>query len=205
MEKGYHRIRSFKGGCDFRIYLSTVIANLARDGKDRKWGKWRPCEAAKRLGEAAIRVDTLLNRDGLSFDHARARLATEGFEMNAEELERLAATFPQRARRREVSDEVLAEHAAPDPAPDQALAQKQALDRKDLVMQALRAEIEALGDPERLAMRLILDGVKAAVIAPLLGLEPNAIYPFVQRAKAVLREQLEARGFGPGDVGDVLE
>ena len=70
IEHDYQILRRFGGRSSLRTYLATVIERLLLDYRIREWGKWRPSAEARRAGPVAVRLDQLLNRDGLPFHQA---------------------------------------------------------------------------------------------------------------------------------------
>src|SRR6187401_2942400 len=70
LESGYEAFARFDGRSSLRTYLTTVVWRLLLDWRTAAYGKWRPSAAARRLGPQAVRLDRLLNRDGLTVDEA---------------------------------------------------------------------------------------------------------------------------------------
>lgn len=205
IEDDSRRLRSFKGGCSFAGFLKPAVLRLAIDVMIRKHGKFRPCAEAKKLGAAAERFDRLLNFEQLGFDLARSRLQAEGHLIEESELARWAAAFPQRKERREVSDEALESRPAGELAPDEALEAQERGRRRESLGEALAEERAKLPDDEQLVARLVGDDVPGVEIARSLGMDQRAFYPFLKRILRQLRKRLEARGFGPEDLRNILE
>src|SRR5437763_3266091 len=63
-------IRKFQGKSSFITYLTVVINKAFLDHRRKLWGKWTPSSQAKRLGVVAVLLETLVYRDGCSFDAA---------------------------------------------------------------------------------------------------------------------------------------
>src|SRR5689334_7997472 len=78
VEGGYGAIRKFRGESAFTTYLSVVISRLIRDYWVHKFGRWRPSAAAQRMGELAVRLETLVRRDQLPLAEAGEALRTTG-------------------------------------------------------------------------------------------------------------------------------
>ena len=70
LETGYEAFARFDGRSTLRTYLTTVVWRLLLDWRNAAYGKWRPSAAARRLGVEAVRLDRLINRDGLTVEEA---------------------------------------------------------------------------------------------------------------------------------------
>ena len=78
IEDDYAILRKYAGRCSLRTYLVTVIGHQLSDYRRQHWGTWRPSAEARRLGPAAMELDTLLHRDRVPLEEAIERLATSG-------------------------------------------------------------------------------------------------------------------------------
>jgi RNA polymerase sigma factor (sigma-70 family) len=198
-------LAKFRGRSRFKTYLVTVIGNLFRDYRISKWGKFRPSAGAKRRGPTAERFEILYYRDGYSFDETVEILRRNfGVRESAEEIERLAASLPQRVPRRPVGEEVLEQMG------DEGSAEDRVRDG-ERVAAAERAE-EALGkafltlEPEsRLILKMHFeDQLTVAAISRTLDLEQKPLYRRIDRCLRDLRANLEADGFTADDAADLL-
>ena len=107
LETGYDAFARFDGRSSLRTYLTTVVWRLLLDWRTAAYGKWRPSAAARRLGPQAVRLDRLLNRDGLTVDEAIqvAALAPEALPDHV--LRLMAERLPRRRRHIRVAVDVL--------------------------------------------------------------------------------------------------
>ena len=55
IENDYAVLRQFQGRSSIRTYLVTVVERVLLDWRTGEWGKWRPCQEARRLGDLASR------------------------------------------------------------------------------------------------------------------------------------------------------
>jgi hypothetical protein len=78
MENDYRAIRAFAGRSSLHTYLLSVIAHYYQDWRNARLGKWRPSTEARRLGPVAVRLETLIGRDGLTLDQACELLRMSG-------------------------------------------------------------------------------------------------------------------------------
>ena len=96
LESGYQAFARFDGRSSLRTYPTTVVWRLLLDWRTAAYGKWRPSAAARRLGPQAVRLDRLLNRDGLTVDEA-IQVASRAPEASPEHALRLIADRLPRA------------------------------------------------------------------------------------------------------------
>src|SRR5262245_11629850 len=94
-------IRKFQGKSSFTTYLTVVINKSFLDYRRQVWGKWTPSSQAKRLGPTAILLETLVHRDGPSFDAACHVLEHKhGMIVDRKELRGMLVQLPLRSPRR---------------------------------------------------------------------------------------------------------
>ena len=107
LELGTRHSPGSTGRSSLRTYLTTVVWRLLLDWRTAAYGKWRPSAAARRLGPQAVRLDRLLNRDGLTVDEA-IQVASRTPDASPEHVLRLIADrLPRRRRHVVVPDDVL--------------------------------------------------------------------------------------------------
>jgi RNA polymerase sigma-70 factor (ECF subfamily) len=130
----------------------------------------------------------VLKVDRGEFDPARGSLIAYAFG-----LAHYVARESSRAGRREIASS----HEAPwEEAPDGALAADQAFAANRQVL-ALRRAIQTLAGPEQEVIALLVDqDLSLPQIAEILSMPLNTVKSHVHRAKARLREALQAQGQG---------
>jgi RNA polymerase sigma factor for flagellar operon FliA len=195
IENDYAVLRKFEGRSALATYLTVVIANIYRDFRIEKWGKWRPSAAAKRLGQVAVRLETLLYRDGYRLHEAIELLHTTGFAANGDtELKRLAAELPERYNPRKAARAVGIQVEAADRA-DLGLDRDEHLQAAEVARAALRDALETLPAEDRIILRLrFWDGLSVPDIARALELETKRLYRRIDAMLECIRPVLEARG-----------
>jgi RNA polymerase sigma factor for flagellar operon FliA len=195
VDEDYAVFRKFQGRSSLPTYLTTVIVNLFRDYRTHRWGKWRPSAEARRLGEVAVQLETLVARDGRTLSEAITLLRTTfGVEQDEAELEKVAARLPARSRRRLEGDEALSRLAARESASDgvDEATRREAEQRTGAALTRAMAELEPA---ERLTLKLRFeDGLTVVEIAKLLGEPARPLYSRIEKALATLRRGLEADG-----------
>ena len=204
IEDNYGRLRKFKGASSLRTYLTTVLQRLFLDFRCQKWGKWRPSARAKKLGEAAVLLETLVSRDGYRLQEAEEILRrNHGLRVSADELQRLVDECLVRPRRQFLGEDVLQNMPSPSP-PNGSLQRERARFLQKLeaiVNDALRA----LGEESRLVLSMRFnEGLSVLQIARALHREPKKLYYRIHKSLMQLRAALEAAGIDRNEVLEVL-
>ena len=209
VEDDYAVLRQFRGDSSLRTYLTVVIVMLHREYRVRCWGRWRPSAAARRAGDGAVRLETLVYRDGLTLREAAELLRVRG-ELPADgggrSLARLLATLPRRTPRpREEPGAVPVEAAAVGGADDLVRASEADAERR-AIDAALRRGLEALPAEDRLVVWLhYWEGLTLAEVARRLDVPQKPLYRRMARALVRLRRVLEAAGVSPSRVRAAIE
>lgn len=200
------RLAKFEGRSSLRTFLVATIANLFRDWRIEKWGKWRPSALAQRLGPLAVRLERLLYRDRRSFAEAVRELRANYGETAPEpEMEHIAGQLKPRFSRRAVGDEGLEALPAGSQPDDDLLADERAEQGRRIV-EALEAVMAELSVEDRMLLRLRFeDGLTVATIARMLGVPQRPLYGRLDRLYKQLRVELEARGVDADQVARLGE
>lgn len=195
IENEYAVLRKFQGRSSVSTYLTVVVANLFRDYRTQQWGRWRPSVAAKRLGPLAVRLETLLYRDGYTLDQAVEVLRSSGdTDASPREISDLAARIPARVRATEV-DEALLAHAEAEEAADGELWASERMREWEKARSTLERALAHLPAEDQLILRLrFWEGFTVAEIARVLHLEQKPLYRRIDGDLQRLRELLEAEG-----------
>jgi RNA polymerase sigma factor for flagellar operon FliA len=194
-EDDYAIIRRFQGKSSFTTYLTVVISKSLVDHQRRLWGKWNPSSQAKRLGTVAVHLETLVYRDGRTFDAARQILEERhGAHLGGPALRTIFAQLPRRAPRRFEGEGELSLI----PADEGADARADASERDTYFAAASDALHRALAElpaEDRLIIKLLYyEGLTVAEIARGLGLEQTRLYPRIKQLLASLRTALTGQG-----------
>ncbi|HLL48552.1 MAG TPA: sigma-70 family RNA polymerase sigma factor [Longimicrobiaceae bacterium] len=195
IENEYAILRKFQGRSSISTYLTVVIANLFRDYRTQQWGRWRPSVAARRLGPLAVRLETLLYRDGYTLDQAIEVLRSSGGTgADEREISGLAARIPARVRATEVDDALLA-HAEAEEAADGGLWASERMREWERARSTLERALAHLPAEDQLVLRLrFWEGFTVAEISRVLHLEQKPLYRRIDRDLQRLRDFLEAEG-----------
>lgn len=208
VENDFAIVRRFRGESAFTTYLTVVTAMLFRDYRVALWGRWRPSAAARRMGDLAVRLETLVHREGFRLDQAGERLRSEGAtELPDRALAELLARLPPRAPLRPTlaGEDALAAVAAPELADAPLAAAETDAERRAASDAVLRA-VEGLPPEERVIVRMrVWEELSVADIARALGLPQKPLYRRLERIFSRLRADVERAGVTKGDVRRMLE
>jgi RNA polymerase sigma factor for flagellar operon FliA len=208
IEDDYAAIRRFRGESAPATYLTVVLSMLARDYRVRERGRWRPSAAARRLGPVAVRLETLVHRDGFTLTQAAQMLRTTGYgELADRELAELWRQLPARPPLRPVAagDEVAAALPTDEQADVRVLAQESER-RRDEAEQAVAQAVASLPDEDQVIVRMrVWHEMTVADVARGLNLPQKPLYRRMDRIFSQLRRTLEAGGLSRERVRGLLE
>lgn len=200
----YAVLRKFTGKCNgsLRGYLVAVVQHAYQDHRNHLWGKWRPSAEARRLGPLAMKLDTMLHRDGLTLDEACA-LAEPG---DREEMQRLATKLPPRARRRMEDVQQLEQVPSSDRTPEAVLIDRERETVGDTLERVLAEAVAALKAEDKLLLHLRLERrLSLASVAKAYGVDPRQVYRRWELLIKQLRTRLEKSGYGPSQIAWILD
>jgi RNA polymerase sigma factor (sigma-70 family) len=203
LDDGYSILRRFQGRSSLGTYLSVVLANLFKDFRNSRWGRWRSSAAARRLGPVAVRLETLLYRDVCPAHEAIEILKATG--VTEVELRKLAGRIPPRAPAREVElDAVIESVQAPESA-DRAVRTAEGSFETTILERAVADAIGTLPPEDRVIVRMrFWDDFSVADIARTLGIDQKPLYRRLEVIKATLGAALAVRGIARTQVVEML-
>ncbi len=200
IDNDYAILRKFEKRSSLQTFLTVVTANLFKDLRNARWGRWRPSAVARRMGPIGIRLEELLLRDSCTLRAAIEILRAAGYQGTDTELARMAAKLPQ--RHREVDDGLDAANNTPDPKPPEDPLRAAARER---IRKALVAALMKLPAEDRLIIRMrFWDQFSVADIARILKLQQKPLYRRVDAIVKRLRKLLRDHGITDEDAGDWL-
>jgi RNA polymerase sigma factor (sigma-70 family) len=205
VDDDYRILGSWQGRSSFPTFLDVVLVNLMRDYRVHVWGKWRPSAASRRRGQAAMLLERLLVRDGLSCEESTERLRAEhGIVLSPEEVAKLTAALPRRLERRRASEEELLQV----PVDGQVESRVEEKERacaarrlRELLVPLLR---ELPAEERRLLKLSFFDGLSMVAIAPILGRPQRELYSVRDRCLRKIRRYLVEAGLGADRIGDII-
>jgi RNA polymerase sigma factor for flagellar operon FliA len=208
VEDDYAVLRKFRGESALTTYLTVVLNMFYRDYRVSRWGRWRPSAAARRRGPLAMKVETLVYRDGYHWSQAAALLQQRGeANLSDREVAALLAQLPSgtRGRPMEVGAEPLATAPARTQADDTLLAGEAQAER-EATRAALQRAMAGLDDEDRRIVEMrFWKGATVADIARVLGLDQKPLYRRLERIFRHLRTNLEAQGISADQVRELIE
>jgi RNA polymerase sigma factor (sigma-70 family) len=213
IEDDYAPLRKFRGDSSIRTYLVVVVASLFRDYRAGHWGRWRPSAAALRAGPLAVRLETLVYRDGCTLDQAARTLRESpqpelqvAKELTDGELARMLAELPVRGPLRpyEAGEGPLEALPAASFA-DERVAAEEAQRTRTTVFGALEQAMAHLPDEDQAIIRLVYwKGLSVADVSRALGLPQKPLYRRIERILGQLRRELPGEGVQPEQLRDFL-
>jgi RNA polymerase sigma factor (sigma-70 family) len=189
-----------------KAFLHVVVANLFRDFRIQRWGKWRPSARASQLGDVAVTLERLVHQRDLTPAQAVEAVATQqGTAGSRSELEALVSQLPPRLARREVSAEAL--DRLPEPASaDRLVVDAERRGQRRAILDALDAALCALTPEDRSLLRLrFWEGVSVARLSTVTGTAQRSLYSHFDRLRVQLRRSMVAAGIAESDVGQFFE
>ena len=207
VEGDYAVLRKFRGDCEIKTYLTTVIVQRFHEWTRERYGRWRPSAAAERMGPPAPELEALVYRDGCPLSEAAERLRSAGRTAASDaELARMLAALPARMPLRpgDAGDGPLSVHPAAERA-DERVRGAEAQARRGSLVAALDRALAALEEEDALIVQLrFAEGRSVADIARGLGVDQRMLYRRVERLRDRLRASMESMGVSREDVRGVL-
>lgn len=203
----YAVLRRFQGRSSMSSYLSVVITRQFQDWRNARWGKWRPSAEAKRLGETAVRLETLTVRDGLTLDEAYELLRSRHQILDSRaSLEAMAARFPVRHKRLMVDDSAMELMAAPGEDAESRVVAAELSSTASRASGMLGRSLKGLAPQDQLILRMrFTENMQISEIAKALQLEAKPLYRRIEKLLESLRASLEATGLTAALVTEALD
>jgi len=203
----YAVLRRFEGRSSMSTYLTVVVTRQFQDWRNARWGKWRPSAEAKRLGETAVRLETLIVRDGLTMDEAHEVLRSRHQALDSRaSLEAMAARFPVRHKRLMVDDSAMELMPAPGEDAESRVMAAELSSTASRASGALGTALKRLPPQDQLILRMrFTENMQISEIAKALHLEAKPLYRRVEKLLVSLRTALEASGLTAGIITEVLD
>jgi RNA polymerase sigma factor (sigma-70 family) len=207
VENDYEVLRKFRGESALGTYLTVVVAMLARDYRNSRWGRWRPSMEARRRGPLAVRLETLVHRNGHPLAQAAELLRTSGeTRLSDRELASLLAALPARQPLRPIE---LGQNALDDEAATGSAETSLDADERNASLLAaskvLESALQTLGAEDRAIVRMrFWSESSVAEISRGLGVEQKPLYRRIDRLLARLRAHLAAAGVDREKLDDLL-
>lgn len=207
IENDYGVIRKFEGRSTFWAFIGVVVQRLLLDYRIHLWGRWHASAEAKRMGDVAIAIESMIFRDGRALEEAMPSLQRRWPELTRADVERIAGRLPHRTPRPFMAalDDVSVE-----PCTDPSTVEESAFVSDRLLLSrrlgdAVRRCLREVSSDERVLLRMRFEaGMTIAEISRVLGVDQKPLYRHLKHGLLRLRTYLEECGFGDADAESVL-
>ncbi|MEO8359514.1 MAG: sigma-70 family RNA polymerase sigma factor [Vicinamibacteria bacterium] len=205
VQSSYRILARFEGRSSLKTYLLTVIRRQLIDYRRSVHGKWRPSSCASRLGPAAVQMERLVFRDGLTVTEAANVCSSDADDATNRALIEMTRALPTRRRVTVKSIEDTQASDLKDPSPDPRHATWiSGISRR--LQEALNRAIEDFSPQDRELIRLRFErGLGAIEIGRALGLTPRRVYARCDALLARLRVTFLEEGMAWSDVARTAE
>jgi RNA polymerase sigma factor for flagellar operon FliA len=191
VEHDYDVLRRFQGASSLRTYLTIVLQRVLLDHRNREWGRWRASAAAHRIGPAAVMLERLVTRDGLSPDEALAAVGAAPASECADFARGLAPRPTARGARATLGEEAIPDCQDPSLDPEARMERREQIERSETVRDVVREALRSLPTQDHLLLTLrYRDGLSIADVARVLEVEAKPLYRRIDRLLAYLQEVL---------------
>lgn len=196
IENNYAVLEKFRGESSIATYLNVVITTLYREYRVAELGRWRTSAAAVTRGDVAIKLETLLVRDGMALVEAAETLRSGGHTtLSDRQLADLASTFPRRAPLRPVAYTGYVPDAPDHALADEIVRSEEASKQLQDASMALTKVMHSLPKEDQIIVRLLCqDGRKICDVARGLDLPEKPLYRRFERLKKDLSTRLMNAG-----------
>lgn len=205
MENDYEILRGYEGRSSLATFLTVVLQRMLADELMRTIGRWRPSAEARRLGEAAVMIETLVLRDRRPLEDVLPVVRGIDPSMTRERMESVLARLPDRTPRPravEIESVPSMRFVASDGADDRVLA----ADARRMAGHAaavVRDTMRAWKTEDRALIRMRFgSGLSVADVSRILRLPQRPLY---RRQEALLDQLRHALGAAGVDASSLPE
>lgn len=205
IEDDYAILKKWEGG-SLPTFLAIVIQRLLVD-EWRAHSRWVASAEARRLGPAAVALETLLARDGRPLAEAIERVAVLHPSVSRAELARLAAALPHREPPKRTVP-------MPEYAPETLVARQSADERarehdvarvSDRAGRLVRGALASMDVEDRMLLRFrFASSMTIADIARVMDKPQRPLYRRLESLLASLRQSLAEAGLDSRALADVI-
>lgn len=202
IEEDYAILRAWQQRASLATYLTVTVRRLLFDERNRARGRWEPSAEARRGGQAAIVLETVVRRDLRTIEEALPMARAFDPSLTRERAEALLARMPERRPRPRAMplDEVAPDVLRTSDRADTAVEQRE-LHRLSLeASQVVRNVLASFSIEDRTIVRLHFAGsMSLADIARMLRLPQRPLYRRLEAILNALRRALVASGIDSGE------
>ena len=207
IDHDYAVVRKFKGGCAFGTYVVVIARHVLADERMHVHGRFRPSAEAKRLGEAAILLESLLHRQRLTLAEA-IPVVQSTHPLSKEEIAAIAARLPARTSRPRIVqlDNDIEPPIAPGSVEAQAIDHERA-ERAKKINAVVENTLAQFPREDRVAflLRWRSQPVSVADIARMLRRDQKKLYRRLDAIGRHVRDALVAAGVTPNEILELTD
>jgi RNA polymerase sigma factor (sigma-70 family) len=207
IENDYSVIRKFEGRSTFWAFICVVVQRLLLDYRIHMWGRWHASAEAKRIGDIAIAIESMILRDGHTLDEALPPLQRRWPELTKAEAEGIVSRLPRRTPRPFTAalDDVSVELHTDSSTVEESAFMSDRLLLSRRFGDAVRRSLREVPNDERVLLRMHFEaGMTIAEISRALGVDQKPLYRRIKRGLLRLRTHLKGCGFDGTDAETVM-
>ena len=196
IEDDYAILRRFGGRCSLATYVASIAHRICADEWAHVRGRWRPSAEARRLGDAAVVLESLLRRDGRSLEEAIPLAQRVDPSLTRAAATELAARLPERAPRARLVP-IDGEHDRPaaDASAEERVVAAENAAASDATSRVVRETLGAMSAEDRTLLRFRFDhGMRVSDIARVLASDQKQLYRRIDAMVRTLRDALLRAG-----------
>lgn len=196
MENNYAALAKFKGNASLKTYLNSVIYRVYLDFRNKQWGRWRPSSKARNLGPAAILLEQLTYKEGLTLEQAIETMRTNHhFQHTAQQLSQLYAKLPVHRNSQPSGDIDLEQLQDSAINQEEHLWQKEKKQQRDQLIELLEQEKAHLSEQDRFIIHMhFVQNLTISSISRSLNLNQRQLYRRVEKILKHLAKKLKQKG-----------
>jgi DNA-directed RNA polymerase specialized sigma24 family protein len=207
VENGYAAFRQFEGRCSIATYVASIAHRLLVDEQMHVGGRWRPSAEAKRAGEGAVLLETLVVRDRKPLEEALPLVQKIDAGMTRAAAEALLARLPprtQRARLVPLDEETREQAVGSETVEELAVAHDRAA-AAATTNTIVRDVLATLSTEDRVLLRLRFgEGMRVPAIARAWQCDVQVLYRRIQVLVGRLRRQLVEAGIDAATAAQLI-
>jgi len=206
IEDDYAVLRKFEGRCALSTYIASIAHRLFVDDWMHVHGRWRPSAEAKRLGEAAVLLESLLVRDHLPLAEALPIAQRAHPALTKEEAASIELRLPHRGPR----PRLVALENEVGPSVGGETVEAEAIEHERAVVserasRVVQAALGSVAEEERVAIRLRFgQEMSVADIARALQCDQKQLYRRIDNILRRLRDALQREGFDAAEIRELI-
>ena len=207
IENDYAILRRFEQRSSFSTFIVITVRRMLINQWVQERGRWSASAEARRMGDAAVRLERMLHRDGRPLEEVVPIIA-HSFDLENRSVEDMAKRLPQRRPRpREVDVErVDLEKRMPAEFVENAALRSERQATAERARDTVRKMLSDASTEDRVILRLrFFGGMTVADIARSLHLEQKLLYRRIEHHLRALRKALEENGIGAAEITSILE